>query len=301
MVSVIIPTYNRAEFLRSAIESALKQTFTDIEIIVSDDRSTDHTRSVARCFNDSRVRYIENTGKKGPSAARNAAIMVSKGKYIAFLDDDDEWLPEKLEWQIEVLEKNRPNVCGIYSNLIAIDKLSGKTFFEDPRTEKLKGNLLYVLGVCNPVKTTTLIVRKSCLDEIGMFDETISYMEDWDLLIRLSEKWDFEYISKPLVKYYYHDQGQLTENIEGQIVGKEALFRRYPHIFKKNKKRWSEYLLGLGLQYCQLKKMKNGRKNILKAIFADPFKTVAYLHFFASLLTPSHYQRLRNFYKSGFN
>ena len=89
-VSVIIPTYNRERFLPSAIKSVLKQTFTDFEVIVSDDKSTDHTKQIVRSFRDERVKYILNEGNKGVSAARNSAILASKGDYIAFLDDDDQ-------------------------------------------------------------------------------------------------------------------------------------------------------------------------------------------------------------------
>jgi len=128
-VSVIIPTYNRAEFLRSAIESALTQTYTDLEIIVSDDKSTDHTKEVVRSFIDERTKYIRNKGKKGVSAARNSAILASKGEYIAFLDDDDEWFPDKLQRQVEVLDHSRPNICGVHSNLLEIDKMTGKIIY----------------------------------------------------------------------------------------------------------------------------------------------------------------------------
>ena len=103
-VSVIIPTYNRAELLPLAIKSALNQTFNDIEIIVSDDKSTDDTREVVRSFADERIKYVLNKGKKGPSATRNTAILASEGEYIAFLDDDDEWLPDKLQKQIGDME-----------------------------------------------------------------------------------------------------------------------------------------------------------------------------------------------------
>jgi glycosyltransferase involved in cell wall biosynthesis len=297
-VSVIIPTYNRAELLRSAIESARNQTFKDLEIIVSDDKSTDHTREVVESFKDPRIKYVLNEGKKGPSATRNTAILVSEGEYIAFLDDDDEWLPDKLQRQVELLDYSLSNICGIYSNRLFIDRKSDKILSDDPGTEKHQGNLLYQLMIKSPIHTSTVVIRKSCLDEIGLFDETISYMEDRDMWIRLSMKWDFEYITKPLTKAYVHGFSHLSRNLEGQTAGREKLLERYHDFFKKNKKSWGALYLCLGAQYCQMKQMKKGRNNIIKGIIKYPFSKIAYFHLFSSFFGPSNYQRLRNFYKS---
>jgi glycosyltransferase involved in cell wall biosynthesis len=297
-VSVIIPTYNRAKFLRSAIESILKQSYTDFEIIVSDDKSTDHTEAEVRSFKDERIKYIKNKGNKGVSATRNSAIMASKGEYIAFLDDDDEWLSDKLQMQVELLDKSQPTICGVYSNRLFIDGMSGKVISDNPGTDKQQGNLLYQLMIKSPIHTSTVIIRKRCLDEIGLFDENISYMEDYDLWIRLSMHWDFEYISTPLTKAYVHGNAHLSRNLEGQTAGQEKILERYKDLFKKNKKGWGVLYLRLGAQYCQLKQMNKGRKNIIKGIIKYPFNKMAYFHLFSSLLGSTNYQRLRKFYKS---
>lgn len=297
-VSVIIPTYNRAELLRIAIESAINQTYKEIEIIVCDDKSTDHTRGVIDSFKDERIKYILNKGNKGPSAARNTAILASKGEYIAFLDDDDEWFADKLQKQVEVLDDSKPHICGVYSNRLFIEKVSGKVLSDNPGTDQLKGNLLYQLIIKSPIHTSTVVVRKGCLDEVGLFDESISYMEDYDLWIRLSENWDFEYISKPLMKAYIHDRAHLSHNLEGQTKGRGRIIERYKHLFKKNRKSWGEFYICQGAEYCQLKQMKKGRQNIIKGIIKYPFNKIAYFHFFSSLLGADNYQRLRKFYKS---
>ena len=297
-VSVIIPTNNRAEFLRSAIESAVNQTFKDIEIIVADDKSKDHTLEVVKSFNDRRVKYILNNGNEGPSAARNTAILASAGEYLAFLDDDDEWLPDKLQKQVKLLDHSKPNICGVYSNRLFIEKTTGKIISDNPGTERLKGNLLNQLVIKSPIHTSTAVIRKRCLYEIGLFEETISYMEDWDLWVRLSMHWDFEYISEPLAKINIHGYSHLSQNLEGQTAAKEIILERCLHIFKRNKKSWSEIYINLGAQYCQLKKMNKGRKNIIKGIILYPFSKIAYFHLFSSLLGANNYQRMRNFYKS---
>ena len=239
-----------------------------------------------------------NEGKKGPSAARNTAILASKGEYIAFLDDDDKWLPDKLKKQVEVLDHSLPNICGVYTKSLKIDKLTGKIISPNPETDKIKGNLLYQLMIKSPIHTPTVLVKKRCLEEVGLFDETISFMEDLDLWIRLSMNWDFEYISKPLTKVYVHGIAHLSRNLLGQTAGREKLLERYKYLFKKNRKSWGALYLRLGAQYCQLKKMKKGRKNIIKAIKIYPFSKMAYYHFFSSLLGPNLYQSVRKLYKS---
>jgi len=124
-------------------------------------------------------------------------------------------------------------------------------------------------------------------------------MEDRDLWIRLSINWDFEYISKPLIKYYVHGKAQLSQNLEAQTAGTEKLLERYQNLFKKKKKSYhSQSYIQLGTLYFQLKKMNAGRKNIIKGIKIYPFKTIAYLHLFSSLLGPSNYQRVRKLFKS---
>ena len=297
-VSVIIPTYNRVELLRFAIESVLEQTFTNFEIIVSDDKSTDNTRDVVGDFSDERIKYILNEGKKGPSGARNTAILASAGEYIAFLDDDDKWLPEKLQKQVDMLDDSRLNICGVYTKSLKKDILTGKIISPNPETDKVRGNLLYQLIIKSPIHTPTVLVRKSCLEEVGLFDENMSYMEDLDLWIRLSMNWDFEYISSPLAEVYVHGIAHLSRNLVVQTAGREKLLRKYKHLFRKNRRSWGALYLCLGAQYCQLKEMKKGRKNIIKGIIKYPFSKIAYFHLFSSLLGPNNYQMVRRLYKS---
>ena len=292
-VSVIIPTHNRAELLRCAIASALEQTFKDLEIIVADDNSTDHTREVVRSFQDRRIKYIRKDDNTGPSATRNTAILASGSEYIAFLDDDDEWLPDKLQKQVKLLDKSLPNICGVYSNRLVIDKLSDRIISANPRSEKLSGNLLYQLAIGNPIHTSTVLIRKRCLQEVGLFDETISYMEDRDLWIRLSSNWDFEYIDDPLTIAHVHKQGHLSRSLEGQTAGREKLLERYNHLFKKNRKNLGKLYIHQGVQYCQSKRMRKGRKNIVRGLRLYPYTVKAYLHFLASLFGPRIYGSLR--------
>jgi len=137
-VSVIIPTYNRANFLRSAIQSVLNQTFKDFEVIVVDDASTDNTRQLIHEFVDDRICYIAHNKNRGGSASRNTGIESSKGKFIAFLDDDDMWMPTKLEKQLLLVNMN-PEISVVYTGARIIDK-DGKAG-RQLQNPSLKGNI----------------------------------------------------------------------------------------------------------------------------------------------------------------
>jgi glycosyltransferase involved in cell wall biosynthesis len=296
-VSVIIPTHNRAGYLGGAIESVLKQTFKDLEVIVVDDNSTDNTAEVVRRFKNRRINYIRKNTNKGPSAARNTGLAAARGKYIAFLDDDDEWVPHKLQKQVELLDKCQPNICGVYSNRLVLDKSTNRVISASPQTNRLRGDLLSQLFIGSPIHTSTVLIRKRCLDEIGLFDETMSYMEDRDLWIRLSLKWAFEYINDPLSIAYVHKLGHLSESLAGQTAGREKLLQRYNKLFSKDRKSWSNLHLVQGAQYCQLKNMKKGRNHILEGIKINPLNFKAYLHLLSSLFGQNAYQFLRKSFR----
>ena len=138
-VSAIILTYNRANLIEKAIKSVLKQTYQDFEIIVVDDGSTDNTGEIIRGFKDKRVKYIKKYKEnKGSSVARNIGIKVARGKYIALLDSDDEWLPEKLDKQIKILQDGSPELGVVYSNSYYIDE-NGKNMNKLPNSKKVEG------------------------------------------------------------------------------------------------------------------------------------------------------------------
>lgn len=297
-VSVIIPTHNRAELLKTAIRSVCEQTYSDWEAIIIDDHSSDQTSEIVHAFQDDRIKYLQNHGKSGPSTSRNLGISAAIGNYIAFLDDDDEWLPCKLEKQLAILDKSPASVCGIYSNRIKIDKHSGNTISAHLNADTLRGNLLYQLMLKNPIATPTLVVRKSCLDEVGCFDENMSYMEDRDLWIRLALRWDFEYIDEALVKVFMHGNEHLSRDLLGQTQGRAILLNRYQDLLSKNRKKWAGLHVCQGAQYCQLGDMKQGRSNLFKGITIYPGYWLAYLHFFASLLGANIYNRIRSTFKT---
>ena len=216
-VSVIIPTHNRSEFLRSAIASVLSQAYQDFELIVVDDASTDTTAEVVASFNDERIKFIRHETNQGGSAARNTGIRNSKGDYIAFLDDDDEWLPEKLSKQVQVLLSSPPEVACVYTGWLDVDRSTGSILAKHIPSKR--GNLSKGLTAENSVgSTSAVLLKRACLRKVGLFDEDLPCSQDYDLWIRLSKEFLFECVPEPLFKYCIH-QNKISTNLDGSRQG----------------------------------------------------------------------------------
>jgi glycosyltransferase involved in cell wall biosynthesis len=206
-VSVIIPTYNREQFILRALNSVSKQSFTDYEIIVIDDGSKDNTRQLLGPYMD-KLKYIyqENAGI---SAARNQGIQEAKGEYIAFLDSDDIWAPEKLEHQVKVLDTHKK--VGIVYVRMPILNEKGVRVGMKPAGASGK-NFKELLQIWGDLPTSSVLIRKECFIKVGGFDKTLTISEDTEMWLRISQYWDlYEIEGKELAFYYRHDQ-QVTKN-----------------------------------------------------------------------------------------
>jgi glycosyltransferase involved in cell wall biosynthesis len=202
-VSVVIPTFNRGQTLRRAIDSVLAQSFKDFEIIVVDDGSTDGTKELLREYIDKKkIRYLFQR-HSGAGAARNFGIGAAEGKYIAFQDSDDEWLPGKLEIQVESMERAGPSVGVVYCDMWKSAENHELLYWKAPQIEKGKtvdektlDYQAFNLGL------VTVLARKAYLEKEEGFDESLPRLIDLDLFVRLSRTTNFYYMPQPLVKVY---------------------------------------------------------------------------------------------------
>ena len=212
-VSVIVPTYNRAHMIAEAIDSVLNQTFKDFELIVVDNYSSDNTESVVKSYNDNRIRYFKNQNNGLVSINRNYGIEKSYGEYIAFLDDDDLWLPEKLEKQVELLDLN--NGLGlVYSDSYVIDRngnLREHTYFYGRKP--VAGNALNELLQNNPIPLLTIVVKKEALNKVGVFNPRYKIAQDYDLWLRIAEYYPIDFMEQPLTKFRVHSESSYQRNI----------------------------------------------------------------------------------------
>lgn len=205
MVSVIIPTYNRAWSIERSISSVLNQSFSDLELIIVDDGSTDNTQDVISKFKDGRIKYffIKNSGV---STARNFGIKKSKFNLIAFLDSDDEWLPNKLEEQINLYRKQSYVLC--HTDEIWIR--NGKRVNPMNKHKKEGGDVFEKsLSLCC-ISPSSVVIEKKILEEFSGFDESLKICEDYDLWLRICSKYKVQYVDKKLLIKYGGHSDQLS-------------------------------------------------------------------------------------------
>jgi glycosyltransferase involved in cell wall biosynthesis len=229
LVSVIIPTYNSADYLPAAIESALAQTYSYKEIIVIDDGSTDNTRFAVQPFKD-KIVYIQKENQ-GPASARNSGIMNSKGEFIAFLDADDIWLPGKIKAQVEFFRQN-PDFSLVHTNTWIME--NGDTCY--PTFVSLKppsGNAFNTLFLSNHISTLTVMLKRDCLEGLNGFDENKALigLEDYDLWLRIALKHKIGYLDEILSVYRIHDANISDESklIQSNLFLIEKLEKSFEH------------------------------------------------------------------------
>ena len=207
--SIIIPTYNRAKDLVKAVESVKAQTFSDWELIIVDDESTDGTAEAIKPFlTDARIKYMCQEKRGGVAGARNRGAKEAQGEYLAFLDSDDQWTAEKLAKQAELLNKTGGNIL-IYTNIKYIDtegKALGELFGQ--KTTPREGRVLDELLKDNFVTTSSVVLPRQLFLASGGFDQKLNLKvgEDYELWLRLAGKIDFKFLPEPLVRYQVHSE-----------------------------------------------------------------------------------------------
>jgi glycosyltransferase involved in cell wall biosynthesis len=194
LVSVIIPTYNRASFLLEAIDSVFMQTFENVELIVIDDGSTDETAEALKKYQDRLIYQVQDN--QGVSAARNYGLLLSQGKWIAFLDSDDLWLPKKLETQLHFFSQN-PEAVICQTDEIWIR--NGRRVNPQKKHQKFSGDIFAPsLKLCL-VSPSAVMIQRDLFDRVGCFDEALPACEDYDLWLRISSQFPIYLINQPLV------------------------------------------------------------------------------------------------------
>jgi glycosyltransferase involved in cell wall biosynthesis len=232
LISIIIPTYNRKLIVEGAIVSALNQTLKDFEIIVVDDGSADGTREYLESLNlPIKIISKENSGV---SSARNAGIKEASGMYVAFLDSDDSWLPNKLEMQVKYLESHTDIPLVYTDEYIEVNgEMLSQTRFERANVDDdIKNNFLLSGFIQKtPIHTSAVMIRKNVLEEVGFFNETLKIHEDSELWNRVSKKYKFGYIDTPLAVFRYKDgEDHLMKDFQSESSKEEG--RKYLRLYE---------------------------------------------------------------------
>lgn len=229
MISIIIPTFNRGNLIERAIDSVLNQSYTDIEIIVVDDCSTDDTSYVMKKYvNNAKVKYIRLEHNSGACHARNVGISNSSGKLIAFLDSDDEWSIDKLLKQHKYMQQKNAKV--VVCNYFYEKNEKCKIAIKKKQDVITYNQLLYE----NCITTGAILIEKDLIENVGMFDESMPRYQDWELVLRIAKK----------EKIYFYDEPLLTLHFQKQSISnstsKEKKFLALEKIYQKNKSELEE-------------------------------------------------------------
>jgi glycosyltransferase involved in cell wall biosynthesis len=227
-ISIVMPTYNRSRLITRSIESVLRQSYRTFELIIVDDASTDDTESVVGAFSDERLRYIKHKKNRGANAARNTGIRASSGNYIAFQDSDDEWLPEKLNMQVECLRKfaEAQNVGVIYTSFYQVRGNVRKYYPDDSVVDRDGWIFESLLCGRNFVTSQAALVKRECFDEVGFFDETLPRLQDWEMWLRISKRYVFIHLDKPLVIAYLSEDS-ITMNLDPLFKAHKIIMDKY--------------------------------------------------------------------------
>jgi glycosyltransferase involved in cell wall biosynthesis len=215
LVSVVIPSYNAARTIGRSIRSALDQDYRQLEIIVADDCSVDGTEAAVSALGEGRVVFHRGRVNRGAAAARNRGIRLAAGDYIAFLDADDCWLPSKISAQVRMMEANPRASLGTCDCLFCDSAGRPRASFFSRRTPVRGENAWRALLAYNFIQTSTVLVRRSVLDEAGAFSEALPTGEDQDLWIRVARRGHVEFAPEILVKVY-DEPGSLAKRYREQ-------------------------------------------------------------------------------------
>ncbi len=246
LVSVVISCFNYGRYIEECVESVLNQSFKNFEIIIIDDGSTDNSESIINKYKKHETIRCFWQHNRGQANAKNRGIFESKGEFIAFLDADDVWLSNKLEKQLILFKDVKVGV--VYSTARFLNTngeelflKSGKGYFK-PR----RGFVGEYLIFDNFIYFSSSIVRKECFANVGYFDEQIKMGIDWDLWLRISKYYKFDYVDDPLIYYRIGHLGQMSKNVSDRFNAADKIMKKY---FEDNEVNMTDRLIRKALSY----------------------------------------------------
>ena len=266
LVSAIITTYKRpVEIVIRAIDSVLNQTYSNIEVILVDDSPKTYSeRSILEekilVYGD-KVKYIQNENNVGACASRNNGLSIARGEYVAFLDDDDEWLPEKIEYQVSKFSD--PDIGLVYCGRMVVNDSTGKISNEN--LEEHSGYIYEKLIYNNFIGSTSYpLIKREAIMSVGGFDPLMQSAQDYDLWLRLAKNYKVDFVGSILAKYHIHNGERISTNYKAKISGQERLIEKNIEYLRQHHKAWWWRLLRLSFQYGRSRQLLHAR--LLKMI-----------------------------------
>lgn len=273
LVSVIITTYKRREdVLKRAVDSVLNQTYSNLELFIIDDSPSDYQyrdkiKEAMKGIEDSRVNYIQHERNKGACAARNTGIKISRGQYIAFLDDDDTWYPTKIEKQI--CKMNESACDFVYCGILEEDESKGTKKIKE--TKKYSGMIFDKLLWDNYIGPTSVaLIKRHCFDKVGLFNEELKASQDYEMWLRITREFSVDYVDEALLHYYIYEGERISRCSLNKIQGAEMVNKIYYNDIIKDNKLHAIKVSLLVPRYISNRQFKKARQNFIKAYKLAP-------------------------------
>jgi glycosyltransferase involved in cell wall biosynthesis len=287
-VSVIIPSSDRAGLLGRALTSIRRQTFADFEVIVVDDGSAEPVEWTIAAAERQGIQILRHTRRRGASAARNIGLRASRGELVAFLDDDDEWLPVKLERQLAAMD-SLAAVDLIYSGYEVVSDLSHRVVDRYVPAGPPVGYADLLRSTCFP--TSVPLIRRSALVDVGGFDESLRGAQDRDLWLRLARRSRFAFVPEVLVRTHLHG-AQISTDLLAKLDAKERMLRKYGPDLESEPAIYAGQLVRLAMLNFAVGRRRRARQHLRRCMRVQPLQGAPYLHLWASLIAPGAHRRL---------
>jgi glycosyltransferase involved in cell wall biosynthesis len=292
--SIITPTYKRPALICRNIRSVINQTYSDYEHIIVGDNcdDDDDTAKQISCFNDERIIFLKNERAKGPAGAYNTGILKSRGRFLLFLDDDDEYYPEFLDRMLYSFSKVKSDVGFIWSGIMLIKQdINRQKFSKIIWPEKIISTEKGIACATSIGNGFGLCIRREAQDKIGFYNENLKLGSDTDYLIRLVMNYTFSIIPEVLVKIYCNNENQLTAetNDHERIRVKEIILKKYDAFLREHPKVYNIQYSGYADLCYKQDLYQKGRKAMLSALTAQPLRIKNYFDFFSYELTGKNF------------
>lgn len=298
-VSVILPTYNRGYCLHRSIDSVLHQTFSDFELIIIDDGSTDDTRQIIESYDDSRIVHVHNDENLGQTKRLNEGLALARADLVAFQDSDDEWLPAKLEKQVTVMRSQPAKVGMVYTDKWRFEPDKEKFHWKSPSNmpedgivfDKALDEQVYNIG------PQSVLIRRECFGKVGLFDERLTNFNDWDMFVRISKHYLLYHIKEPLVNYFVSADALTGLGEAKGIEAIEILFDKFLPDLRRNPMVLAKRAYWLGSYHMRAGHSSQGRLYLLTALKAHPLNARYAVAAMASLFGSRMYRGLHGLAK----
>lgn len=299
-VSVIIPCYNGEKFIREAVESVLDQTYQNFEIIIVDDGSTDNSKATIELYlTDGRIKFIQHGRNRGIPAARNTGIKASTGHFIAFLDQDDIWYPEKLEKSLCAFDKGAESLGVVFSDVNIEERDGSVTRRTHRKYDSVKlgrKGFIRTLFMGNFIPTSSVVTRKICFNKLGLLDERLYGGDDFDFWLRVAGTFDFRYLSEVLLKIRRHSDNASSKAVYTMIDQSMSIIvpkaiQRYPFLASLKGRKTSSLYYSFGAYLIRDGEAAKARKFFIKAIRERSLNWKAWVRLLLSAIAACPKQR----------